>query len=106
MNVRHQVLEATFRYLGIDAFIQLADTATTGHGRLLVVEWSSGRKLTLRLDQGVSYWRAAHSNSRQACYFNLSAGDADMRGKQLAELVVGIEGAHLPTQLFVKVRTP
>ena len=106
MNVRHQVLEATFRYLGIDAFIQLADTATTGHGRLLEVEWSSGRKLTLRLDQGVSYWRAAHSNSRQACYFNLSAGDADMRGKQLAELVVGIEGAHLPTQLFVKVRTP
>lgn len=104
MNVRHQVVEATFRYLGIDAFIQLADTATTGHGRLLEVEWSSGRKLTLRLDQGVSYWRAARSNGRQACYFNLGPGDTDRRGKQLAELEVGIEGAHLPTQLFVKAR--
>lgn len=104
MNVRNQVLDATFRYAGIDVSIQLADAATTGHGRLLEVEWSSGRKLTLRLDQGVSYWRAAHSNNRQACYFNLNAGETDLRGKLLAELAVRIEGAHLPTQLFVKVR--
>jgi ATP-dependent helicase YprA (DUF1998 family) len=103
MNVRDQVLEATFRYQGIDASVQLADTTTTGHGRSLKVKWSSGKKLTVRFDQGVSYWRA-HANSRNACYFDLGAGNADMRGKQLAELAIGIKGAHLPTQLFVKVR--
>ncbi|MGK2870735.1 MAG: DEAD/DEAH box helicase [Alphaproteobacteria bacterium] len=104
MDVRDQVLEATFRHLGIDALIQLATTASTGHGRLLEVEWSTGRKLTLRLDQGVSYWRAARSNGRQACYFDLSAGDTGSQGKQLARLAVDIEGGPLPTQLFVKVR--
>ncbi|MDR1063830.1 MAG: DEAD/DEAH box helicase, partial [Azoarcus sp.] len=101
MNIRDQVLEATLHYQGIDASIQQADTAITGHGRLLEVEWSSGKKLTVRFDQGVSYWRA-HSNNRYACHFDLSAGNADMRGKQLAELAVDIEGANLPTQLFVK----
>lgn len=103
-NDRDRVLVETFRYVGIEALVQLADGSTAGHGRLLEVEWSSGRKLTLRLDQGVSYWRADHSNGRQACYFNLNAGDSETQGKLLAELVVAIEGAQLPTQLFVKVR--
>jgi len=103
-DIRDQALRAAFRYLGVDASIHLADGAATGHGRLLEVEWASGRKLTLRLDQGVSYWRAAHSNSRQACHFNLNPGEVELRGKQLAELAVGIEGARLPTQLFLKVR--
>ncbi|MGE0810724.1 MAG: DEAD/DEAH box helicase [Immundisolibacter sp.] len=104
MNIREQVLEATFRYLGIDIVVQVADGATTGHGRLLDVEWSSGKKVTLRLDQGVSYWRAARSNSRQACYFRFDAGEADVRGRQLAELMIDIEGASHPTQIFAKVR--
>ncbi len=103
-DIRDQALLAAFRYLGLDASIHLADGATTGHGRILEVEWSSGRKLALRLDQGVSYWRAAHSNSRQACNFNLNAGEVEIRGKQLTELAVRVEGARLPTQLFLKVR--
>lgn len=103
-DIRDQALLAAFRYLGIDTSIHLADGATTGHGRLLEVEWASGRKLALRLDQGVSYWRAAPSNSRQACNFNMNPGEVELRGKQLAELMVRIEGAQLPTQLFLKVR--
>ncbi|MDP2787820.1 MAG: DEAD/DEAH box helicase [Pseudomonadota bacterium] len=103
-DIRDQMLLAAFRYLGLDASIHLADGATTGHGRLLEVEWASGRKLALRLDQGVSYWRAAPSNSRQACNFNLNPGEVELRGKQLAELAVRVEGARLATQLFLKVR--
>jgi len=103
-DIRDQALLAAFRYLGIDTSIHLADGTTTGHGRLLEVEWASGRKLSLRLDQGVYYWRAAPSNSRQACHSNLNAGEIELRGKQLAELAIRIEGARLPTQLFLKVR--
>lgn len=104
MSIRQEVTVATFDYLGIDAVIQVADGAEVGHGRLLEVGWSSGEKLTLRLDQGVSYWRASRSNSRQACYFSLGTGDAGIRGRELAELRVDIEGTYLPTQVFVKVR--
>jgi len=85
-DIRDQALLAAFRYLGLATSLHLADGATTGHGRLLEVEWASGRKLALRLDQGVSYWRAAPSNSRQACNFNLNPGEVELRGKQLAEL--------------------
>lgn len=103
-SLRDQVLVAAFNYLGINANVELADTSTTGHGRILELEWSSGKKHTLRFDQGVSYWRASHSNSRQATYFDSSAKNFDEIGKYLAELSVRIEGAMLPTQLFSKIR--
>jgi DEAD/DEAH box helicase domain-containing protein len=103
-SLRDQALDATFNDLGIDATVELADTSTTGHSRLLELEWSSGKKNTLRFDQGVSYWRASHSNSRQATYFDTSDDSFDEIGRHLAELSVRIEGAMLPTQLFAKVR--
>jgi hypothetical protein len=102
--LRDQALEATFGFLGIDAAVELADTSTTGHRRLLELDWSSGKKHTLRLDQGVSYWRASHANSRQSTYFDISDNHFDEIGRHLAELSVRIEGAMLPTQLFAKVR--
>jgi len=34
----------------------------------------------------------------------LNAGEIEIRGKQLTELAVRVEGARLPTQLFLKVR--
>lgn len=101
---RDQALTATLGYLGIDATMELADTSTTGHSRILEIEWSSGKKQSLRLDQGVSYWRASHSNSRQATYFDTSENQFDEIGRHLAELSVRIEGSILPTQLFAKVR--
>jgi len=104
VDTRDQVLLAAFRHLGIDATIHLADAATTGHGRILEVTWTSGRRLTLRLDQGVSYWRAVPDNSRQDCKFDLRPGEVEQRGRKLAELAIRIEGARLPTQLFLRVR--
>lgn len=103
-SFRDQSLAATFDYLGIDATIELADTSSTGHSRLLELEWSSGKKYTLRLDQGVSYWRASYSNSRQSTYFDNSDDDFVEIGRHLAELSVRIEGSTLPTQLFAKIR--
>ena len=104
MSVRDQVLAATFHYQGIDAVMQLADNASTGHGRLLEIKWSSGKTLTVRFDQGVSYWRSAHSNTRQDNDLNLNNETIESQAKHLAELTINIEGAQLPTQIFLKVR--
>ncbi|WP_176044616.1 DEAD/DEAH box helicase [Burkholderia vietnamiensis] len=104
METRNAVLKSTLSYIGVDTIPVLADNSSTGHGRLLEIEWSSGKKLTLRLDQGVSYWRAAHSTNPHARYFDFGPGASDAKGKQLAELAISLEGAQLPTQLFAKVR--
>lgn len=104
METRNQVLVAAFRHVGICASLQLADAATTGHSRTLEVTWTSGKKLILRLDQGVSYWRAAHDSSRHLYYFDLRPDNIEQCGRELLELAVRIEGARLPTQLFLKVR--
>lgn len=104
MSVRDQVLAATLHYQGVDAVVQLADNASTGHGRLLEIKWSSGKTLTVRLDQGVSYWRSAHSNTRQDNDLNLNSETIESQAKHLAELAINIEGAQLPTQIFLKVR--
>lgn len=103
-NVRDQVVQATFDYIGMGTLISAGDGGTTGHGRLLEVGFASGKKLTLRLDQGVSYWRSSPSNSRQASYFDLNTGDPELQGAYLAKLELHIEGSQLPTQLFLKVR--
>ncbi|MDI6749483.1 MAG: DEAD/DEAH box helicase [Rhodocyclaceae bacterium] len=102
--LRDQALKATFSYLGIDAEVEIADISTTGHSRILELEWSSGKKHTLRLDQGVSYWRASNANSRQETYFDTSDNNFDEIGKHLAEISIRIEGSALPTQIFCKIR--
>jgi hypothetical protein len=104
LAMRDQTLIETFRHQGIGVSIQLAHSSETGHGRVMEIGFSSGKSLTLRLDQGVSYWRSAHTNSRPACSFDFRIADAQVQGKRLAELAISIEGAMLPTQLFLKVR--
>lgn len=103
--VRDRVVAESFAYAGMCADLQLGDAAGTGHGRLLEVRWSSGATLGIRLDQGVSYWRAAPSSARAACYFNFHQGDTRAQAERVAELRLRVEGAQLPTQIFVKVRT-
>ncbi len=103
-TVRNRVIGATFGYLGIDASVEVADNSTTSHGRLLEIGWKSGKTLTLRLDQGVSYWRAAYARNHQSRHFSLSEQDTELQGTRLAELALNIEGAQLPTQVFIKVR--
>jgi hypothetical protein len=58
----------------------------------------------LHLDQGVSYWRASYTNSKQATFFDTSDDNFAEIGKHLAELSIQIEGSTLPTYVFSKVR--
>ena len=104
MNARNRALVATFAYLGVTATVQTGEPAALGHGRILEIRWSSGKILTVRFDQGVSYWRASSANRREALFFDLHDEDDEAIGKSLADLALRIEGNVLPTQLFVKVR--
>lgn len=104
MEARNRALVATFAYMGVTASVQSGEAAALGHGRMLEIRWSSGKVLTVRFDQGVSYWRASQSNRRDACFFDFDARDDEATGRALAALQLRIEGNVLPTQLFVKVR--
>ncbi len=102
--VRDLVLGSLLRIRGVDSAVTMLDLSTLGHGRALEVTWSSGKRLTVRFDQGVSYWRAAQSNLRAAYAFNVHSGDVKEQARQLAQIRLRIEGGALPTQIFVKVR--
>lgn len=105
MELRDQVAARAITYLGVDVELQVAGKATTQHGRLLEIDFSSGQRLTVRLDQGVSYWRAAASSQggRASLMFDFSL-DPEDQGRRVAEMLVHVEGALHPTEVFVKVR--
>jgi len=103
-DIRDEVLVETCRLLRIDAVVNASGSAETGHGRILEVGWSTGRTLALRLDQGVSYWRASPRNSRSQVHFQPNSEDVRSQAARVTQLAILIEGAELPTQLFLKVR--
>lgn len=107
IHLRDQVATHTLQYLGVDVELQVAGKAATQHGRLLEVDFNSGQRLTVRLDQGVSYWRAVASGSghgsRASLMFDFGL-DPEEQGRRVAEMVVNVEGALHPTGVFAKVR--
>lgn len=102
-QVRDRVAKMMFDETGIDFSIATEDKSVVGHGRILELTFSSGKKLTVRLDQGVSYWQAARMPRWEMIAFNFNADDSTQRDRIL-NLNIGIEGAALPTQIFLKVR--
>ena len=63
--------------------------------------------MTVRMDQGISYWRAATiSNARKvATWFDFTKANIDDQVKSVVEMSLPIEGGALPTELFIKVRS-
>ena len=103
-SVRDGSVEAVFDYLGLEAKVTAGPAAGVEHSRKLNITFASGASLTVRLDQGLSYWRASRSNSRQVTFFDTQNTDTSANGERLARMAVEVEGGQLPTQLFVKVR--
>ncbi|MBL3601401.1 MAG: DEAD/DEAH box helicase [gamma proteobacterium endosymbiont of Lamellibrachia anaximandri] len=103
-GIRDQVLVSTFDLAGLQAKIQIGDPRKTGHGRLLEISFSSGKRLTVRFDQGVSYWRVSHSAANRNTYFDHNEAGSLAQSKKLMNLTIPIEAANLATQLFLKIR--
>jgi len=103
-DIRNSILAASLEYIGVDATVSSLPNSNIDHSRFLEVGFLSGRKLILRFDQGVSYWRSAYSNNRQNTYFDLRSDDVPRQSEELSKLHINVEGSTSPTQLFLKVR--
>lgn len=104
MTVRNQVLSETFGYLGMGASVESHErTQALMHGRLLEINWASGKRLTIRFDQGVSYWRVAQEERDRGRYPFLDRNPLE-QARYLAEMKLNLVGDSLPTQIFVKCR--
>ncbi|WP_298159063.1 DEAD/DEAH box helicase [Ferrovum sp.] len=104
-QTRDAVLRGAFDYIGIDAVVQSDSKASLPHGRSLEVSFKSRKTLTIRFDQGVSYWKVPmlHGNQRRQAGFGFE-GDAKTQGASIAVMRLPIAGSELPTEIFAKVR--
>ena len=77
------------------------------HARTLEIVFSTGEELAVRLDQGVSYWRAAAWSKAGAnsSWFDFANPIATTQANAIRAMDVWIEGQTLPTLVFAKART-
>lgn len=103
--VRDQVLEHTFKYSGMNIKLQVLNKFSVQHGRVFEVGFSDGKILSVRMDQGVSYWRLSTFNDLQRVShsFNFTQTNQE-QAEILANLSSTIEGGSMETELFVKLR--
>ena len=90
--------------MGIPATLNLSERYEMEHGRSMGIELSTGKRLTIRLDQGVGYWQVPRSTNRQLGYFNFYNNDPAQQSSNLLGLTVRVEGQSMPTQVFIKIR--
>ena len=103
-KVRDAVLKGALDYIGLDAKVSSGTLSKTEHSRFLEIGFRSGKVVTVRFDQGVSYWRSASKNPTHQTYFDLFSEDVDVQSSWLAQLNVAVEGGVTPTFLFVKTQ--
>lgn len=100
---RNQVLEEIFNEVGIKATVK----STNQHSRALIVHFGNQKTLTLRLDQGVSYWKVQTRNSFGKSATNYFNFDDEIR-EQVKSILkfkdISIQGSNAPTELFLKLR--
>jgi DEAD/DEAH box helicase domain-containing protein len=102
--VRDEVLRSMLQQMGIPSHISLSERYEMEHGRSVDIELSTGKRLTIRLDQGVGYWQVPRSTNRQLGYFNFYNNDPAQQSSNLLALTVRVEGQSMPTQVFLKLR--
>ncbi len=106
LDKRDQVLERSFALLQIKARMRTVEKEKAEHGRFLTITFLSGECLTVRFDQGVSYWRISRLSYQQRNKTEFPFSDSvDKQAKALVKMNVNLNGNdHYPTQVFVKVR--
>jgi ATP-dependent helicase YprA (DUF1998 family) len=102
--VRDEALKSMLQQMGIPATLSLSKRYEMEHGRSMDIELSTGKRLTLRLDQGVGYWQVPRSTNRQLGYFNFYNDDPSQQSSNLLGLTIRVEGQFMPTQVFIKIR--
>lgn len=104
--VRDAVAKGSFEYLGLRTKILVPSKFSVQHGRVLEVRFSDEKLLSVRMDQGVGYWRVpSSSGSKQfSIWFDFNGTSLKDQIKNVVEMKVPVEGGSLPTEVFVKLR--
>ena len=101
--IRIEVIKTLFADAGIVLNDQFNESRRQAHARLLEVHFASGRKLRLRLDQGISYWRIPRSADYRSKTFNFMKTDAKQQAVALLRVDVPIAGDEHATQIFIRI---
>lgn len=104
---RNAVAKLAFNSIGFKTKIEAKDNLSVKHSRTLEIEFSNGKKLTIRLDQGVGYWRN-YTGSQYARRFNntfdFQEPKIEIQAKRVEGMNLIIEASSAPTEIFVKIR--
>lgn len=104
---RDEVVIESFNYIGLKCHLNVIDKFKTQHGRSLEIEFTNGKHITVRFDQGVSYWRVsspAQSIKKFSTWFDFKDKDIEKQARSVAEMNLPVEGGIMPTEIFVKTR--
>ena len=104
LAIRDNAIQSALDFNGIEGEVKPVDKLSSLHGRALTIAFSCGRILTVRLDQGVSYWRAVSTRQGLRPYFDFRESGASILGEEVAGLTIDIEASPYPTHVFTKVR--
>lgn len=76
------------------------------HSRQLKIDFDSGEQLSLRFDQGVSYWRSGSwsLSGSKGSWFDFGNPDPNTQADRVKSLDLQVEGQFAPTQIFAAVR--
>lgn len=100
---RDRITQLIFEHSDIALTVRIGSKSEVGHGRILELEFSSGKKLFIRLDQGVSFWKPAWAVSSSIIAYNFNAPEMQQRDL-LLNLDLNIKDSDSSTQIFLKVR--
>jgi hypothetical protein len=102
-KVRDEVAALTLKPFG-KPFV--ASIEKLPHSRSLDISFSGGETLTLRLDQGVGYWRASGRSKAGpgALWFDFNNPDMVKQAARVSTMEAWVEGQIAPTLVFAKVR--
>lgn len=104
LTVRDNVIRSALDFSGIEGSVVSVDKQKSLHGRVLTITFSSGHILTVRLDQGVSFWRAVSTRYEKRPLFNFTEPQINIQGEEIARLAINIEASPYPTHVFTRVR--
>lgn len=106
LTVRDAVAKGAFEYLGMRTQILVPSKFSVQHGRVLEVKFSDGKVLSVRMDQGVGYWRIPSLGGPKqfSIWFDFSGTSLKDQIRTVVDMKVPVEGGALPTEIFVKLR--
>lgn len=109
---RDYVLQKAFEISDFNVKLSIPDRRSIQHSRVLEVGFSNGKKLSIRLDQGVGYWRVSRSRRSSSIqkdefefsYVNSGEAGLNQEAEQVIQANPKIKGSQTPTEIFVKLR--